>query len=246
LAIVTLGLGEVVRVLANNLDHPINITNGPQGITPITRPPIDWFRQLLGSLGVPMDNGNDYQLFFYLLVIVVIILIIMANRNLGRSRFGRAWIAIREDEIAAKAMGIPMVRTKLYAFATGAAFSGAMGVIFAAQKSFVSPESFTLLASIMILGMVVLGGMGSIAGVILGAAVLTILNLDLLKLLSEKLNDLRQSDATIFGLHFSDLPSQIDPAKYERLVFGIILILMMIFRPRGLLPEKHRINRTKQ
>jgi len=240
LAIVTLGLGEVVRVLANNLDHPVNITNGPQGISPITRPPIDWFRNLMSTFGVHLDQRTDYQLFFYLLVLVIIGIVIMANRNLGRSRFGRAWIAIREDEIAAKAMGIPMVRTKLYAFATGAAFSGAMGVIFAAQRSFVSPETFTLLASIIILGMVVLGGMGSIQGVILGAAALTILNIDLLKSFSEFLNTLRQSDVSFFGWRFANLPSQIDPSKYERLVFGIILIFMMIFRPEGLIPEKRR------
>lgn len=240
LAIVTLGLGEVVRVLANNLDHPVNLTNGPQGITPVVRPPIDWFRSLFDFFGLHLDARTDYQLFFYLLVLVVIALIIVVKVNVGRSRYGRAWIAIREDEIAAKAMGVPMVKTKLVAFATGAAFSGAMGVIFAAQRSFVSPETFTLLSSIIILGMVVLGGMGSIQGVILGAAALTILNIDILKGLSEGLNSLRQSNATFLGLRFADLPNQLDPAKYERLVFGIILVVMMLFRPEGLIPEKRR------
>jgi branched-chain amino acid transport system permease protein len=238
LAVVTLGLGEVVRVLANNLDRPVNITNGPQGITPVVRPPIDWFRSLMASFGVQLDARTDYQLFFYLLVLAIIVVVVVVNRNLGKSRFGRAWIAIREDEIAAKAMGIPMVKTKLLAFATGAAFSGAMGVLYASQRTFVSPETFTLLASIIILGMVVLGGMGSIPGVILGAAALTILNLDILKSFSEYLNGLRQSGATMLGYNFANLPTQFDPAKYERLVFGIILIVMMIFRPEGLLPEK--------
>lgn len=238
LAIVTLGLGEVVRVLANNLDHPVNLTNGPQGITPVERPPIDWFRSLMGSIGIHLDAKTDYQLFFYLLVLVVIGIVIMVNVNLGNSRFGRAWVAIREDETAAKAMGIPMLGTKLLAFATGAAFSGAMGVIFAAQRTFVSPESFTLLASITILGMVVLGGMGSIPGVILGAAALTILNIDILKSFSEYLNSLRQSGATVLGFNLANLPNQFEPAKYERLVFGVVLILMMIFRPEGLIPER--------
>ena len=230
LAIVTLGLGEVVRILANNLDHPINITNGPQGITPVGRPPIDWFRSLMGALGVRLDETTDYQLFFYLLVLVMIGLVVLANVNLANSRFGRAWVAIREDEIAAQAMGIPLLPTKLIAFMTGAAFSGVMGVIYGAQRTFVSPESFALLASITILAMVILGGMGSIPGAILGAAALTILNLDILKTFSE-----------FVRTSLPWIPSQVDPAKYERLVFGLILILMMIYRPQGLIPEaRHR------
>ena len=230
LAIVTLGLGEVVRILANNLDHPINITNGPQGITPVGRPPIDWFRSLMGALGVRLDETTDYQLFFYLLVLAMIGLVVLANVNLANSRFGRAWGAIREDEIAAQAMGIPLLPTKLIAFMTGAAFSGVMGVIYGAQRTFVSPESFTLLASITILAMVILGGMGSIPGAILGAAALTILNLDILKTFSE-----------FVRTSLPWIPSQVDPAKYERLVFGLILVLMMIYRPQGLIPEaRHR------
>lgn len=115
-----------------------------------------------------LDETTDYQLFFYLLVLAMIGLVVLANVNLANSRFGRAWVAIREDEIAAQAMGIPLLPTKLIAFMTGAAFSGVMGVIYGAQRTFVSPESFTLLASITILAMVILGGMGSIPGAILG------------------------------------------------------------------------------
>lgn len=230
LAIVTLGLGEVVRILANNLDHPINFTNGPQGITPVERPPIDWFRGLMTALGVHLDARTDYQLFFYFLVLLMIGLVVLANANLANSRFGRAWVAIREDETAARSMGIPLLPTKILAFMTGAAFSGVMGVIFAAQRTFVSPESFTLLASISILGMVILGGMGSIPGAILGAAALSILNLDVLKTFSE-----------FVRTALPQIPSQVDPAKYERLVFGIVLVLMMIYRPEGLIPERrHR------
>ena len=230
LAIVTLGLGEVVRLLGATLEHPVYVTNGPQGITPVGRPPIDWFRSLMGALGVRLDETTDYQLFFYLLVLVMIGLVVLANVNLANSRFGRAWVAIREDEIAAQAMGIPLLPTKLIAFMTGAAFSGVMGVIYGAQRTFVSPESFTLLASITILAMVILGGMGSIPGAILGAAALTILNLDILKTFSE-----------FVRTSLPWIPSQVDPAKYERLVFGLILILMMIYRPQGLIPEaRHR------
>jgi len=184
---------------------------------------------------------SSVTLYYYLFLVLVVGSVLISHR-LQLSRVGRAWMAIREDEIAAKAMGIPMVKTKLLAFATGAAFSGAMGVLFAAQRGYVSPETFTLMASITILGMVVLGGMGSVPGVILGAAALTILNLDLLKSFSEFLNTLRQSDATFLGFPYKNLPTQVDPAKYERLVFGVILILMMIYRPEGLIPEqRHKL-----
>lgn len=242
LAIVTLAMGEVVRVLANNLDHPINITNGPQGITPIARPSIGWFGSLLHHLGITVPTQLWYPLFFYLLVLVLIGLVTLVNVRLSDSPLGRAWVAIREDEVAARAMGIALLRTKLMAFATGAAFSGAMGVVFAAKQLFVSPESFTLVQSILILAMVILGGMGSIRGAIMGAALVTVLNLQILKSLSEYLNMLRQS-GTILDLGFWHydlglLPTQLEPAKYERLVFGIILVLMMIFRPEGLLPSR--------
>lgn len=247
LAIVTLGLGEVVRVLANNLDRPINLTNGPQGITPVGRPPVDWLISILNSLGLgkvyggPINESIAYQIFFYILALLVIAIVIMVNVRLSNSRFGRAWVAIREDEIAAKAMGIPLLPTKLLAFATGAAFSGIMGAIYGAKQTFVNPESFTLNQSIFILAMVILGGMGNIGGAVVGAAAVTLLNLDLLKNFSDQLNEWRQAGTTILGYNFANLPSQLEPAKYERFVFGLILILMMIFRPEGLIPEqRHR------
>ena len=241
LAIVTLGLGQVVRTLANNLDHPVNLTNGPQGISPIERPPIGWLTGPLRACGLTLSDADGYALFFYLLVLVVIALVVLVNVRLDRSRFGRAWVAMREDEIAARAMGISITRTKLQAFATGAAFSGAMGALFAAKQLFVSPESFTLLQSITILSMVILGGMGSLRGAILGAAAVTLLNLEVLKSFSDFLNGLRQSGFTLdlgfWSFNFAHLSSQLEPAKYERMIFGLILILMMIFRPQGLLPE---------
>lgn len=246
LAIVTLGLGEVVRVLANNLDHPINLTNGPQGITPIERPPIPWLMGFLRFIGVEADLSTGYALFFYLFVLLVIAVIVQINVRLDRSRFGRAWVAIREDEIAARAMGISLLRTKVMAFATGAAFSGVMGAIFAAKQLFVSPESFTLLQSITILAMVILGGMGSIRGAVLGAALVTLLNIEVLKSFSDWLNGLRQAGTIValgpWTFNFANLSSQLEPAKYERMIFGIILIVMMIFRPSGLIPEqRHRL-----
>lgn len=175
LAIITLGLGEVIRVLANNLS---TYSNGSQGITPISSPTIPLLNTLAKALGFSEDQYN--LLFLYLLVLLVIGLIVLANVHLDRSRIGRAWIAIREDEVAAQAMGVALLPTKLIAFATGASFAGIMGVIFAAKQTFISPESFVLTQSISILSMVVLGGLGSIPGVILGAAIVTLLNISLL------------------------------------------------------------------
>lgn len=251
LAVVTLGLGEVVRVLANNLDHPVNITNGPQGISPIERPPITWLMRLLRHWDPGISPAIGYALFFYLLVLAIVGIVVLINLRLDRSRFGRAWVAIREDEIAARAMGISLTRAKLFAFATGAAFSGAMGAVFAAKQLFVSPESFTLLQSITILGMVILGGMGSIRGAILGAALVTLLNLEVLKSFSDFLNSLRQSGFVLnlgfVKYNFALLPNQLEPAKYERMIFGLILVLMMLFRPQGLIPEsRHKLELEKE
>jgi branched-chain amino acid transport system permease protein len=223
---VTLGFGEVIRVLANNLDKPINFTNGPKGITPIVRPPAPF--------------GLPYGEYFYFIVLVIIVLVILVNQRLGDSHIGRAWEAIREDEMAAQAMGVPLVRTKLMAFACGASFAGIMGVVFAAKQVFINPESFTFLDSIGVLAMVILGGMGSIPGAILGATLVTVLNLEVLKGFSLWLNELKNAGVSVFGYPLAHLPTQLEPAKYERMVFGIILILMMIFRPQGILPAKRR------
>jgi len=251
LAIVTLGFGEVIRVLANNLDKPLNFTNGPQGITPIQRPTmpeavVDGFNGLFGPLIGHRANAADmYNLWFYLLALLVIMVIILVTRRLNDSKIGRAWIAIREDETAAIAMGIPLVRMKLAAFAVGASFAGVMGVLLAASRTFISPESFSFMQSIGVLSMVILGGSGSIPGVILGAAVVTILNLQVLQGFSLFLSELRQSEAIIPLINFAwkDLSTQLDPAKYQRLLFGLILILMMIFRPKGLIPAQRRQRR---
>ncbi len=239
LAVVTLGFGEVIRVLANNLDKPINFTNGPQGITPITRPPL-FFAPLLEVLGIEASPTALYPLYFYFIVLVLVLIVILVNRRLEDSHIGRAWEAIREDEVAAQAMGVPLVRMKLLAFACGASFAGAMGALFSAKQVFINPESFTFLESIGVLSMVILGGMGSIPGAILGASVVTVLNLQVLKGLSLWLNELRNAGTVILGYNLANLPTQLEPAKYERMVFGVILILMMIFRPQGILPARRR------
>jgi branched-chain amino acid transport system permease protein len=242
LAIVTLGFAEVVRALVNNLDKPINITNGPQGIAPIERPPL-FFQPVLEFFGLRVEASGLYPLYFYFLVLLLALIIIIVTRRLENSRIGRAWKAIREDEIAAAAMGIPVVRMKLLGFAVGASFACAVGVLFAAKQVFINPESFTFMESIGVLAMVILGGMGSIPGAILGATGVTVLNLQLLKGLSLWLNSLRQSGAALSipflgSYSLSQLPAQFEPAKYERMVFGLILIVMMIFRPQGILPPR--------
>lgn len=248
LAIVTLGFGEVIRVLANNLDKPLNFTNGPQGITPIQRPTlpqffVDGFNSVFGGIvGRQVDTATLYNVLFYLLALMVIIVIINVTRRLDDSKIGRAWTAIREDETAAIAMGVPLVKMKLAAFAVGASFAGVMGVLLAASRTFVSPESFSFMQSIGVLSMVILGGQGSIPGVIVGAATVIILNLQILQGFSLYLSQLRQSDAVIPIINFAwrNLSPQLDPAKYQRLLFGLILILMMIFRPSGLIPAERR------
>ncbi len=226
LAIVTLGFGEVIRVLANNLDKPINFTNGPKGITPIGRP--------------PLPSGLNYSEYFYLLVLLIVVVVVIVSRRLEDSHIGRAWEAIREDEVAAQAMGVPLVRMKLLAFACGASFAGVMGVVFSAKQVFINPESFTFLESIGVLSMVILGGMGSIPGVVLGAVAVTVLNLQVLKGLSLWLNELKNAGVTVLGYNLANLPTQLEPAKYERMIFGVILVLMMIFRPQGMLPARRR------
>jgi len=226
LAIVTLGFGEVIRVLANNLDKPINITNGPKGLTPISRPPLPYF--------------VEYNQGFYFLVLLIVVVVILVNRRLEDSHIGRAWEAMREDELAAQAMGVPLVRSKLLAFACGASFAGVMGVVFSAKQIFINPESFTFLESIGVLAMVILGGMGSIPGAVVGATVVTVLNIQVLKGLSLWLNELKNAGTTILGYNLANLPTQLEPAKYERMVFGIILVVMMIVRPQGLFPARRR------
>jgi len=220
LAIVTLGFGEIIRIIFNNLDKPVNITNGAMGLSSIQPPNL---------FGLSFTFPNQ----FYFIVLFILAIVIFGVKRLEHSRLGRAWKAIRENEIAAQSMGIPLIRTKLTAFAIGASFSGMMGVVFAAKQTFIDPTSFTLLESITILVMVLLGGMGSVPGVILGAALVTILNLQVLTELTNWLNQL-----TLQGV--IELPSSISPSKMQRLIFGVILLLVAIFRPNGLIAAKNK------
>ena len=248
LAIITLAFGEIVRQLANNLDKPINFTNGPQGITPIQRPTMPQgvlhaFNNLVKPIvGHNVTDNQAYNILFYLIALLVVIAVVVVTYRLDDSKLGRAWTAIREDELSAGAMGINANKLKLGAFAVGASFAGAMGVLFAASRTFVSPETFTFLQSCSILTMVILGGIGSINGVILGAVLVTLLNIQVLQSFSLYLSQLRQSDAVIpiLNWHWSHLSNQLDPTKYQRLIFGVILVVMMIYRPAGLLPAARR------
>jgi branched-chain amino acid transport system permease protein len=231
LAIVTLGFGEVIRVLALNLDKPVNITNGAQGINSIERPPL-FFGDALHAIGLRLDDNQLYQQFFYFMVLLVVLITMLIVSRLKNSRIGRAWTAIREDETAAIAQGIPLVRMKLMAFAVGASFAGAMGVIFASKQLFINPPTFDLVRSISILSMVILGGLGNIPGVIFGAILVTLLNLQILPRIADILNDAKKAGVPI--------PKSFDPTQYQRLLFGLLLIIMMIFRPEGILPEDRR------
>jgi branched-chain amino acid transport system permease protein len=175
-----------------------------------------------------------YPSQFYYIVLTILVITVFAVRRLEYSKLGRSWKAVRENEIAAQAMGIPLVRTKLMAFAIGASFSGVMGVVFAAKQTFVDPTSFTLLESITILVMVLLGGMGSVPGVILGAALMTILNLQVLTEFANWLNQLSLQGVI-------SIPDALSPSKMQRFIFGAILIGFALYRPQGLLPAKNPI-----
>jgi branched-chain amino acid transport system permease protein len=225
LAIVTLGFGEIVRIFMNNLNAPINITNGPQGITLIDPVAFGSFKFSGNTtlFGLTLSGPQKY----YFLLVALVILVIIINLRLQHSRIGRAWQAIREDEIAAKAVGINTRNIKLLAFAMGASFGGVAGGVFAAMQGFVSPESFSLIESVMILAMVVLGGMGHIPGVILGAVLLTILP----ELLRYAVGPVQMA---VFGKML------VDPESLRMLIFGLALVLVMRFKPSGLWPAPEK------
>ncbi|MCX7278528.1 MAG: ABC transporter ATP-binding protein [Burkholderiales bacterium] len=219
LAIVTLGFGEIIRVFLNNLDHPINITNGPKGLGQI-----DSLKFFGIDLGKPLTVFGfeiaSVSLYYYLFLALVVISVVLCSR-LELSRIGRAWMAIREDEIAAKAMGINTRNMKLLAFGMGATFGGVSGTLFGAFQGFVSPESFSLMESVMIVAMVVLGGIGHLPGVILGAI--------LLSALPEVLRYLAGPLQAMTG-------GRLDSAILRQLLIAVAMIVIMLLRPRGLWP----------
>ncbi|MFC3625288.1 ABC transporter ATP-binding protein [Vogesella amnigena] len=225
LAIVTLGFGEIVRIFMNNLNAPINITNGPQGINLID--PIQFAGFSLGKMTqIGAFTLNPVHLYYYMFLFLTVLVVIMVSR-LQHSRIGRAWVAMREDQIAASAMGLNIRNIKLLAFALGALSGGVAGGLFAAFQGFISPESFGLLESIMILAMVVLGGMGHIPGVILGAVVLTIAP----EILRDVIGPLQMHT---FGKMI------VDPENARMLLFGLAMVIMMLTRPEGMWPSKRR------
>lgn len=225
LAIVTLGFGEIVRIFLNNLSQPVNITRGPQGIAGIDPARVGGFdfSRSESVLGVTLSGPMKY----YYLLLALMLAIVVVNVRLQNSRIGRAWEAIREDEVAARAMGIDTTSMKLLAFAMGASFGGVAGGMFAAIQGFISPESFVLVESVMVVSMVVLGGMGNIAGVILGATLLAFVP-ELLRWTVEP------AQRTLFGRML------VEPEVIRMLIFGLALVLVMLFRPAGLLPSAVR------
>src|SRR4029453_1466862 len=225
LAIVTLGFGEIIRIFLNNLSQPVNITNGPQGITLIDPFRIGSFSfaQTEQILGFTLTGPIKYYYF----LVIVMLLIIALNLRLQNSRIGRAWEAIREDEIAARAMGINTRNMKLLAFAMGASFGGIAGGMFSAIQGFISPESFVLVESINVLAMVVLGGMGNVFGVVLGAILLSFTP----EVLRYTVGPVQQQ---LFGRML------LEPEVIRMLLFGLGLVLMMLFRPAGILPSALR------
>jgi branched-chain amino acid transport system permease protein len=214
LAIVTLGFGEITYLLLINLDRPINITGGPSGIVTIDPP------SFLGWTAT--RNGQYYYLFLAAAAVALFV-----SARLRNSRIGRAWEAVREDEVAARAMGINTTQIKLLAFAMGASFGGVAGGMFSAIQGFISPESFVLVESIMVLAMVVLGGMGNIWGVILGAVLLSFVP-EILRFTVEPVQ------RSLFGRML------VEPEVIRMLIFGFALVLIMILRPGGLWPSAVR------
>lgn len=215
LAIVTLGFGEIIRILLNNLTE---ITGGPRGIGSIPKPTLfnlefskrasegsQTFHEYFGIA----FNSNHRVMFLYLLALVLVLITVFVINRLIRMPIGRAWEAMREDEIACRALGMNPTNIKLSAFTIGATFAGFAGSFFAARQGFISPESFTFIESAIILAIVVLGGMGSQIGVILAAIVMTVL-----PEMAREFNE------------------------YRMLLFGLMMVLMMIWRPQGLLPMK--------
>ena len=204
LAIVTLGFGEITRLVLNNWD---SITNGPKGLPRVG--------ETLGTVSIFGFQLTE-NIHFYYLILAVVVLTVIISKNLEHSRIGRAWIAVREDEIAAELSGIPVTRVKMLAFGTSAFFAALAGSIFAHWERFITPESFTFWESVLVVSMLVLGGMGSVTGTILGAILISGFPLFL--------------QAALGG----------EFIHYRYLIFGAALVAIVIFRPQGLLPSKRR------
>ena len=224
LAIVTLGFGEIVPTVFLNAS---DITGGTNGISGVDSP----------TLGIPFTNigfqfAFDPRPYYYLVVIMLIVLVIAISR-LRDSRIGRAWMAIREDELAASAMGIDTVRMKLLAFALGAAFSGFAGCVYASKLGFIGPQQFDFNVSVFVLCMIILGGMGTIRGVMVGALVLYVMQSYVLTQLPSILKNFGEENNLDFFV-------KTDFSGLRYLIYGIALVAMMLLRPEGLLPSERR------
>jgi branched-chain amino acid transport system permease protein len=232
LAIVTLGFGEILPQVARNgndlFNTGFNLTNGPQGITSMDG--IGFGHRLQSAIGLPanfLTAANSDRLFLWT-AIVLVLFTLFCSLRLRDSRLGRAWIAIREDETAAAAMGVPLMRTKTLSYAIGAFFGGVAGAYFAEYTTGANPDSFQFQFSVFVLVMVILGGVGNVWGVMFGAAFLAYLD---------------QAGLANTGAWINDhLGTNIDVPKYEFGIYGVILLIVMLFRPQGLIPEKrHRL-----
>ena len=226
LAIVTLGFGEIMPQIARNGDSlfGFNLTNGTNGITPIDPPGFgNWAHQHLHLPANYLTLGENADRAFFWTALVLVLITAFCSARLRDSRLGRAWIAIREDEVAAAAMGVPLMRTKTWSYATGAFFGGVAGAFYASYNSATDPTQFYFSISVFILSMVILGGMGNIWGVILGACFLTYLNLEGLANVGSWING-----------HFG---TSIDVPNYAIGIYGAIIVIVMLFRPEGLIPS---------
>ena len=228
LAIVTLGFGEIIPQFVRNADslHGFDLTHGTFGISPIDSPGFGEGLNNAGGLPVSVALACDRARLFYWAALGILLITVFCCSRLRDSRLGRAWIAIREDETAAGAMGIPLMRTKTWAYAIGAFFGGVAGAYVASFNSGAFPSQFHFNISIFLLCMVILGGMGSLWGVVIGGAILAWLNVEGL--------------ANIGAWANAHTPLNVEVAKYEFGIYGIIIVLMMLFRPVGLIPERRR------
>jgi branched-chain amino acid transport system permease protein len=228
LAIVTLGFGEIIPQFVRNADSikGFDLTHGTFGISPIDSP--GFGEQLNRSLGLPVNyqSSFDRERLFFWTALGLLLLAVFVSFRLRDSRLGRAWIAIREDETAAGAMGIPLMRTKTWAYAIGAFFGGMAGAYIASFNSGAFPSQFQFNISVFLLCMVILGGMGSLWGVVIGGTILAWLNVEGLANIGSWVN--------------AHTPLNVEVAKYQFGIYGIIIVLMMLFRPVGLIPERRR------
>ncbi len=248
LAIVTLGFGEIIPDVFRNADSlpvpgglqwsppfidftTINLTNGVRGVRGLDRPGFGENLDTVTAGALPERfTGSDLNPWYFT-ILAMVLLTVFVVRRLEHSKMGRAWIAVREDEIAASAMGVPLMRTKLWAYGIGAIFGGMVGAYYGSFIGSVFPTSFSFAISILVLVMVVVGGMGNIYGVILGALLLEYLNFKGLEKIGDGINN---------GIDIVGLETTVDIPRYKTLIFGLLLVTMMLLRPEGLMPSARR------